>query len=133
MEPGVGIHVGCQRADLVGRRVAWLLWGVPSALLLLGLAWQSARPWLFTPSLAVAGCACLVNAARCGRLHCFITGPLFLLGALVALLNAVGVVAVDERALVAAVAASIAFGYGLEWACGKYVAVTPTVSGGNSE
>jgi len=66
-------------------------------------------------------------------LHCFITGPLFLLGALVALLNAVGVVAVDERALVAAVAASIAFGYGLEWVRGKYIAVTPTVSAGNSK
>ncbi len=27
------------------------------------------------------GIACLANAARCGRVHCYITGPLFLLAA----------------------------------------------------
>jgi len=28
------------------------------------------------------GGACLVNAVRCGRLHCYVTGPFFLLGAI---------------------------------------------------
>src|SRR5258708_4709121 len=34
---------------------------------------------------------CLVNARRCGRLHCFITGPFFLLLAGVSLLYGLGV------------------------------------------
>jgi hypothetical protein len=31
------------------------------------------------------GVACLVNASRCGRVHCLLTGPFFILGALASL------------------------------------------------
>jgi hypothetical protein len=31
------------------------------------------------------GVACLVNASRCGRVHCWFTGPFFILGALTSL------------------------------------------------
>ena len=47
------------------------------------------RPALFlaaSAALLVMGGACLVNAARCRRLHCYITGPYFLMLALGALL-----------------------------------------------
>jgi hypothetical protein len=37
------------------------------------------------------GTACLVNATRCGRVHCYVTGPFFLLAALVTLLYGLGV------------------------------------------
>lgn len=43
------------------------------ALLLIGAA-----------ACVVMGLACLVNAARCHRLHCYITGPYFLLLAVAA-------------------------------------------------
>ena len=33
------------------------------------------------------GVACIVNALRCGRVHCYLTGPFFLLMALLALSN----------------------------------------------
>jgi len=33
-------------------------------------------------SYAWMGVGCVINAARCGRLHCYFTGPMFLLGAL---------------------------------------------------
>ena len=33
------------------------------------------------------GAACLYNARKCGRLHCFITGPYFLILAVLSLLH----------------------------------------------
>lgn len=45
-------------------------------------------PWR-TPvvalSLVVLGSACTANAVRCGRLHCFLTGPFYLAMAAVSL------------------------------------------------
>ena len=35
--------------------------------------------------------ACIVNAVRCGRVHCYLTGPFFLLMALVALSYGLGI------------------------------------------
>ncbi|MBI3676972.1 MAG: hypothetical protein HY243_10210 [Proteobacteria bacterium] len=42
---------------------------------------------------------CLLNARRCHRLHCYISGPVFLLGALVAGLNGAGVLALGPHSL----------------------------------
>jgi hypothetical protein len=36
------------------------------------------------------GAACMVNAFRCGRVHCYLTGPFFLVMALVTLLYGLG-------------------------------------------
>ena len=38
------------------------------------------------------GTACIANAVRCGRLHCYITGPFCLVIAVITLLYGVGVV-----------------------------------------
>lgn len=59
------------------------------------------RGWLtivWTAALGVMGTACIVNALRCGRLHCYITGPFFLLMALVTLLYGFGVVPLGGNA-----------------------------------
>jgi hypothetical protein len=71
----------CAKRDLVGSRLALLVWCVPSLLILLGIVWSDARTWLWIPSFTVMGAACLINARRCGRLHCHLTGPLFVFGA----------------------------------------------------
>lgn len=71
----------CAPNDLVGTPIAWLVWCLPALLLAVGLLWSQGRFWLWTPALVVAGAACVVNATRCGRLHCYFTGPLYLLGA----------------------------------------------------
>jgi hypothetical protein len=42
--------------------------------------------------LTTMGAGCLANALRCGRVHCYLTGPFFLLVAIVALLYGLGVV-----------------------------------------
>jgi len=38
------------------------------------------------------GTACIANALRCKRVHCYLTGPFFLLMALVTLLFGLGIV-----------------------------------------
>jgi hypothetical protein len=70
-----------------------LIWGVPGMALFatgsflpgrdLGLVWP--------PLLAFMGAACWVNARRCGRVHCYATGPFLLLLAAATLLYGIGV------------------------------------------
>lgn len=56
-----------------------LAWGVPSLAIIAGspmdaptrtLVWSAALLWM--------GTACLMNARRCGRMHCRFTGPFYL-------------------------------------------------------
>ena len=72
--------------------IAW--WGLPIAL-------DASAGLLHLPFRAAAGvCAvafawmatgCLLNALRCHRVHCYISGPVLLLGAIMAGLAATGV------------------------------------------
>ena len=89
------------QSDLVRQPVsAMFWWGLPIAI---GLA----ADFLHLPFLIGAGlCAvlflwmatgCLINAMRCHRLHCYISGPVFLLGALFAAGVALGIVAVGPH------------------------------------
>src|SRR5205823_5920578 len=85
--PSVLMPQGCTEKDFTQSNVAWLLWGVPAAVLILGsLVSPLPRMLLWTPAFAVAGVACVVNAAHCGRVHCYVTGPLYLLAAIATLL-----------------------------------------------
>lgn len=83
---------GSQKVDLVCGKSAVLLWYLPAFALIIGLNWAAARAWLWIPAFLVMGAACLVNAARCGRLHCFVTGPVYLLAAIYVALAAFGLV-----------------------------------------
>lgn len=68
-----------RNTDLLGTRWSWLLWKLPYLLILIGLfTSEMARAILWSVGFTAAGISCLVNAYRCGRLHCFVTGPLFL-------------------------------------------------------
>jgi hypothetical protein len=108
--------------DLVrGRRSFLVLWGLPMALVALGLVWSSARVWLWVPAGGIAGTACLANASRCGRLHCFLTGPLFLLGAAATLASHFDLIALAPIWILAAMIVGTALGYAAEWARGAYV------------
>jgi peptidoglycan/LPS O-acetylase OafA/YrhL len=50
------------------------------------------RTIVWTIALGTMGIACLVNVIRCRRVHCYATGPFFLLMALVTFLYGIGVV-----------------------------------------
>jgi hypothetical protein len=51
--------------------------------------WRTA---VWTAALCTMGAACIANAARCGRVHCYITGPFFLATAVLTLLYGLGIV-----------------------------------------
>ena len=78
----------CETSDLARGWSAVLLWGVPVIALVVGSYFPRARLVLWLPALLVMGVACLRNAARCGRVHCYMTGPLSLLAAVYVTLSA---------------------------------------------
>jgi len=78
--------------DLIRLKTAWLLWYLPIFLVIVGSSWNRGRAWLWVPAFVVMGVACIANAARCGRIHCYVTGPLFLLAAAFVALSAFGIV-----------------------------------------
>ncbi len=76
-----------------------LAWGLPGLALAGSLFVESpARAWIWVPSLLWMGTACMANARRCGRTHCYFTAPLFFIMACVALLDGLGLLALGPRA-----------------------------------
>jgi hypothetical protein len=82
------------------------------------------RALLWIPSFALMGIACLVNARGCGRLHCFVTGPLFLIASVATALDALEVVAIDWKLIFVGTGVGTLLAYSLEWMRGKYVGTT---------
>ena len=64
----------------------FLFWCLPSFVFALGFfvspGWRTV---LWTLSLGFMGTLCLLNASRCSRIHCYFTGPFFILGAVTSL------------------------------------------------
>ncbi len=87
----------CASRDFVCSPWACLFWCLPAAMLVGGFYWPVGRVWLWIPALLVTGSACIVNASRCGRLHCYITGPFFLLAALYVILAEFHMVPLQPR------------------------------------
>ena len=87
----------CHASDLAGNiRSLLFVWGLPFAAFVAGYSANSwGRAALWAGALVVAGGACLVNAKRCGRTHCYFTGPYFLLCALAVVLAQLGIVPID--------------------------------------
>jgi len=85
----------CESHDILSSRwrVFMLYWLPAIARVAVGpLAISSGwRAVVWTVALATMGMACIVNALRCGRVHCYLTGPFFLLMALVALSYGLGI------------------------------------------
>ena len=113
----------CTRTDFTQSNVAWLLWGVPGAVLILGsLVSPLPRMLLWTPALLVAGVACVVNATRCRRVHCYVTGPLYLLAAVATVLAGTDLVPLRWSWIGCSLIVGTVVAYVPEWIRGKYVA-----------
>jgi hypothetical protein len=78
----------CETTDLARGWGALLLWCIPVVALIAGLNWEKARPMLWIPAFLIMAAACIANAARCGRRHCYVTGPVYLLAAVYVALSA---------------------------------------------
>jgi hypothetical protein len=80
-EHNLGAANACEAEDLLRGWKGVFLWCLPIAGVIVGMSWAKGRAWLWIPAFLVMGGACLANAARCGRRHCYLSGPLFLLAA----------------------------------------------------
>lgn len=103
-----------------------LIWCLPLAGLAISdlaggqlqvVAWPVLLTWM--------GAACLLNARGCRRLHCFLTGPFFLLLALVSLLYGLGALPLGShgwRALsLVLIVGGLFLYYVPEWLFGRYL------------
>jgi hypothetical protein len=106
--------------DLTRGLKALFLWCLPIVALIAGASWTSGRPWLWIPAFLVMGVACVANAARCGRLHCYVTGPLFLLAAVYVVLAEVQVVPMYPTILLDVVLIMTGLAYLAEVPLGRY-------------
>jgi len=97
-----------------------MLWWLPAAAIFVGLSWAEARPWLWIPAFLVMGAACVVNAAQCGRVHCFVTGPTYLLAALYVTLAAGGFVSLRPGVFLVVVLAITILAFLAERPLGTY-------------
>ena len=82
---------GADRDLLCRGPSGFLLWCAPWLVFVLGFSVSPGlRTALWTTSFALMGAACLLNAARCGRVHCRYTGPFFILAAITSLAYGLG-------------------------------------------
>jgi hypothetical protein len=102
-----------------------VLWGVP-VLILLAASWLTERYLvaIWPVVLTFMGVACLANARRCGRVHCYATGPFFLILAAIALLYGLGAMPLGRNGWntlgLILLVGSIVLCCGLEWVFGRY-------------
>lgn len=78
-------------------------------------------PMLWIPALLVMAAACIGNAARCGRRHCYVTGPVYLLAALYVALAALSLVPMRPGVFLFVVFGITAFACLAEGPFGKYI------------
>lgn len=79
------------RNDLARGVSAFLVWCVPAAILIVTALAHTGQGVIWPIVLTWMGGACLWNARRCGRRHCYFTGPFFLVLAAASLLYGLGV------------------------------------------
>lgn len=109
--------VQVKRRDWVSSPSAYLVaWGIPSAVLVVGLflpptartsAWSTALIWM--------GIACILNALRCSRLHCYLTGPFFLLMAGATILHGFDIISLGPDGWIWLGLTLVVVGAGLLW------------------
>jgi hypothetical protein len=99
---------------------AVFLWCLPVVALIVGSYWQKGRLLLWIPAFLVMGAACLANAARCGRVHCYITGPLSLLAVVYVVLAQFHFVPMDAGYFLDSILAIFILAFLVEIPLGRY-------------
>ena len=112
--------------DLFCGGVSVLIWIVPVVILFIADSLGGVYATVLWPvALTFMGTACLVNARRCGRRHCFFTGPFFLILAGISLLYGLGILPLGLHGWQWLTDALLIGGCVLcctpEWLFGKYV------------
>lgn len=112
----------CHHNDLVRGWSAVWLWCLPTIALFASAPMGDARGWIWCAALIVMGAACLANAARCGRRHCYLTGPVLLIAALLSVLRGTHVLSLGWGWIVGVILIGWAAGCVWESSAGSYVA-----------
>jgi hypothetical protein len=72
----------CESRDILSSRWrVFILYLLPAIAIVVVGPLDISSGWravVWTVALATMGMACIVNALRCGRVHCFLTGPFLL-------------------------------------------------------
>jgi hypothetical protein len=113
--------------DLIGRPTTFLFWwGLPLAIgFSAAFLHSSLGIWAWVVALAWMGVGCALNAVRCRRLHCYVSAPVFCLGAatLAAIALGVGPLGSDAVTYIVDGALGVAIiSWSLEAVFGKYLA-----------
>lgn len=119
--------------DLGRRPLGFMMaWGLPLIILLsvgfIEFLSPAAEILIVAGAFAWMGVGCVVNAARCGRLHCYFAGPIMLTGAVLILLIGFEVVslgAVSTAQIIYATAALALSTFALDFIWGAYVKRPP--------
>ncbi len=117
------------KRDFVNDRLKnFLLWKAPALVMLatsLLEVGMTARGLVWAACLTTLGGGCVANALRCGRVHCYITGPFFLLMAFASLLHGFRVVSLGPLGWlwigVVTILGAVTLTYVSEWIWGRYV------------
>ena len=91
---------GKSRDLLSNPRSCLLLFCVPATAIVVtgnSVFGSAIRTIVWAGALSVLGTACTINAGRCGRVHCYVTGPFFLVMVVVALLYGTGVLPLGKH------------------------------------
>jgi hypothetical protein len=112
--------------DLSCGGIGIFIWIVPAVILAVTASLGGPYLVIVWPALLTfMGGACLVNARRCGRRHCFIVGPFFLMLAGLSLLYGLGIVPLGQHGWQWLLCVLLVGGCVLtcvpEWLFGKYV------------
>ena len=91
----------CRSRDIFSRPwLAFIVFWLPGIAIVLAATpavSSNLRTIVWTIALGTMGIGCIANAVRCGRLHCYLTGPFFLVMSLVTLLYGLGVVSLGRN------------------------------------
>lgn len=107
-----------EQADWVnGYRSYAMAWGLPTLLLVgaLILPHPAAKTVIWATVLIWMGVACLVNARRCGRRHCYLTGPLFVIMAIFGLFHGFQIIWLGPNGWTILVLLLVVLGWGVLW------------------
>ncbi len=85
--------------DLAASPLGFALhWGLPILAMLAAIPQShSVKSWVWVAALVWMGGACIWNARRCGRKHCYWTGPFFLAMSLPVLAHGYGLLALGAE------------------------------------
>lgn len=110
----------CEKNDLVRSRPVVCMILLTAALIVGQLLLPAIGVWLAIVLLVTWTAFCAVNAWRCGRVHCYFTAPIFLLGAIAILAAHFGIWQIPQAWIWAFLAIGVSISCGAEGLFGKY-------------